>query len=77
MLVLTRKHGQAIMIGDGIQVMVLAISGGRVKLGVVAPAELPVHRDDVQQKMHTGQWPVGGGQCRCRAADHWPRGNPD
>ena len=44
MLVLSRKHGEAIVVGDGITVTVLAVEGGRVKLGVVAPAEVPIHR---------------------------------
>jgi carbon storage regulator len=51
MLVLTRKPGEGIVIGDGICVTVLATNGGRVKLGVVAPAEVPVHREEVQHRI--------------------------
>jgi carbon storage regulator len=47
MLVLSRKHGEAIVIGDGITVTVLAVEGGRVKLGVVAPREVPIHREEI------------------------------
>ena len=49
MLVLSRKRGEAIVIGDGITVTILATDGGRVKLGVAAPAEVPVHREEVHQ----------------------------
>jgi carbon storage regulator len=51
MLVLSRKRGEVITIGDGITVMVLAVDGDRVKLGVVAPAEVPVHREEVYQRI--------------------------
>ena len=51
MLVLSRKRGEAIVIGNGITVTVLAVDGDRVKLGVVAPAEVPVHREEVYQRI--------------------------
>jgi carbon storage regulator len=46
MLVLSRKRGEAITIGGGVTITVLAVQGERVKLGIVAPAEVPVHRQD-------------------------------
>ena len=51
MLVLSRKCGEVITIGNGITVMVLAVDGNRVKLGVAAPAEVPVHREEIYQKI--------------------------
>jgi carbon storage regulator len=51
MLVLSRKCGEAIVIGNGITVTVLAVDGDRVKLGVVAPVEVPVHREEVYQRI--------------------------
>jgi carbon storage regulator len=51
MLVLSRRQGEGIVIGDGIMVTVLATEGGRVKLGIVAPAEVPVHREEVYQRI--------------------------
>ena len=51
MLVLSRKSGEAVVIGNGITVKILAVSGDRVKLGVVAPAEVPVHREEVYQRI--------------------------
>lgn len=47
MLVLSRKVNQSIMIGDQIEVTVLSVSGEKVRLGVKAPREVPVYRDEV------------------------------
>jgi carbon storage regulator len=47
MLVLTRKPGESIMIGDDIEVRVLAIAGDKVKLGIRAPREVPVFRREI------------------------------
>ena len=47
MLVLTRKSNQSIMIGDEIEVSVLAISGEKVRLGIEAPRSVPVFRTEV------------------------------
>lgn len=47
MLVLTRKTGEAIHIGSGIEVTVLSVAKGRVRLGLTAPREVPVHRAEV------------------------------
>jgi carbon storage regulator len=47
MLVLTRKSNQNIMIGDDIEVSVLAIMGEKVRIGIQAPREIPVFRKEV------------------------------
>ena len=47
MLVFTRKRDETIMIGDGIEVRVLRIGRDGVRLGVTAPAHVPVHRREV------------------------------
>ncbi len=51
MLVLSRKPGESVVIGNDITVTVLTVEGGRVKLGFNAPKELPIHRAEVQQRM--------------------------
>ncbi len=48
MLVLSRKRGEALVIADGISVTVLEMRGNQVKLGFIAPAEVPIHRKEVQ-----------------------------
>jgi carbon storage regulator len=47
MLVLTRKANQSIMIGDDIEVTVLSNDGVKVRLGIQAPAAVPVHRNEI------------------------------
>ena len=47
MLVLTRKSNQSIMIGDDIEVSVLAIMGEKVRIGIQAPRDIPVFRKEV------------------------------
>ena len=48
MLVLSRKLGEKIIIGDGIELMVVAVTGNRVRLGVAAPAECRILRAECQ-----------------------------
>ena len=47
MLVLTRKIDEAIMIGDSIRIMIVDIRGDKVRIGIEAPTDTPVHRQEV------------------------------
>jgi carbon storage regulator len=47
MLVLTRKEGQRITIGDAIEITVLGVQGNNVRLGIRAPREIPIRRDEL------------------------------
>lgn len=47
MLVLTRKKGESIMIGDNIEVKLISVDGDQVKLGIVAPKSVKVHRSEI------------------------------
>lgn len=51
MLVLSRKVGERILIGDQISVTVVRIAGGGVRLGIEAPHELPVVREELKQQL--------------------------
>ena len=60
MLVLTRKSNQSIMIGDDIEVSVLAIMGEKVRIGIQAPRDVPVFRKEVyleiqQERLGAGE----------------------
>jgi len=46
-LILTRRPGETIMIGDDIAVTVLSVKGNQVRIGIAAPADMPVHREEV------------------------------
>jgi carbon storage regulator len=63
MLVLSRKRGEAIVIGNGITVTVFAVDGDRVKLGIVAPAEVPVHREEVHQRIGNSSFTIRLAEC--------------
>ncbi len=51
MLILTRKVGQRIRIGDDIEIAVLEVNGRQVRIGIKAPTGLPVHREEVYQRI--------------------------
>lgn len=51
MLVLARKVGQIIVIGDGIEVIVVETRGDQVRLGIKAPRNIPVHRKEVLEQI--------------------------
>jgi carbon storage regulator len=51
MLVLSRKLNESIVINDNVVVTVLRVQGDRVLLGIEAPGEIPVHRQEVYEKM--------------------------
>jgi carbon storage regulator len=59
MLVLTRKPKQSIMIGDDVEVTVLSADGGKVRLGIQAPSDVPVHRTEIYMAIQ-GQHEAGG-----------------
>ena len=51
MLILTRRVGEIIRIKDDINIQVLSVSGQQVKLGIVAPSDVAVHRDEIYQRI--------------------------
>lgn len=51
MLVLTRKLGENIRIGDSVKIKVLEVRSGQVKLGIEAPPEIAVHREEIYQRI--------------------------
>jgi carbon storage regulator len=67
MLVLTRKSNQSIMIGDDIEVSVLAIMGEKVRIGIQAPREVPVFRKEVYLEIQQEQ--VGAGKAAREEVD--------
>ncbi len=60
MLVLTRKSNQSIMIGDEIEISVLAIMGEKVRIGIQAPRDIPVFRKEVYLEIQQEQGGGGG-----------------
>lgn len=55
MLILTRKVGESIMIGDSVEVKVLGLRAGQIKLGIEAPKDLKVHREEIYERIRAEQ----------------------
>ena len=51
MLILTRKLGECIQIGDNIQVRIIDVKGKQVRIGIDAPSNLPIHREEIYLKI--------------------------
>jgi len=63
MLVLTRKAGEGIIIGDDIKITVVELKGGGVRIGIDAPREMKIHRQEVfdrikQENKEATQWDI-------------------
>ena len=61
MLVLSRKKNESIVINDDITIVVVEIRGDKVRLGIEAPKEVPVHRREVWAKLHPPPGQGSGG----------------
>lgn len=51
MLILTRRVGETLVIGDDVTVTVLGVKGNQVRLGVNAPRDLPIHREEIYERI--------------------------
>ena len=62
MLILTRRVGESLMIGDDVTVTVLGVKGNQVRVGVDAPREVVVHRQEIYERIRAGQVRPPAGQ---------------
>ena len=50
MLILTRRVGEALMVGDDTKIVVLGVKGSQIRLGINAPKDVKVHREEIYEK---------------------------
>lgn len=51
MLILTRKVGEAIMVGDDVTITILGVHGNQARLGITAPKSIAVHREEIYERI--------------------------
>ena len=51
MLILTRRTGETVMIGDDVSLTILGVKGNQVRIGFIAPKNIPVHRLEIYEKV--------------------------
>ena len=59
MLILTRRVGETLMVGDDVTVTVLGVKGNQVRIGVNAPKEVAVHREEIYERIKRERTPEG------------------
>jgi carbon storage regulator len=55
MLILTRRVGETMMVGDDITVTILGVKGNQIRIGVNAPKDVQVHREEIYQRIQEGR----------------------
>lgn len=60
MLILTRRVGETVMIGNDVTVTVLGVKGNQVRVGVNAPKEVAVHREEIYERIKREEEAAGG-----------------
>ncbi len=71
MLILTRRVGETVMIGDDVTITVLGVKGNQVRVGINAPKHVAVHREEIYERIKREQEPAELGE-KTKAAQYAP-----
>ena len=72
MLILTRRVGESVVIGEDVTVTVLGVKGNQVRIGINAPKHVAVHRDEIFERIKSGRT-AGDGNSTADGEAHNPR----
>jgi carbon storage regulator len=72
MLILTRRFGETVMIGDEVTITVLGVKGNQVRVGITAPKSVAVHREEIYERIKREQQDEPGEGHKHAAAEHAP-----
>ena len=70
MLILTRRVGESVVIGEDVTVTVLGVKGNQTRLGVIAPREIAVHREEIHERIKRERVAVEAERRRAVGAGH-------
>jgi len=72
MLILTRRVGETVMIGDDVTITVLGVKGNQVRVGISAPKHVAVHREEIYERIKREQQGVGETADRPKSQEYAP-----
>ena len=72
MLILTRRVGETLMIGDDVTVTVLGVKGNQVRIGINAPKDVSVHREEIYERIKNEKAAGGGAEVSTPSPDAEP-----
>ncbi|HEY7996468.1 MAG TPA: carbon storage regulator CsrA [Steroidobacteraceae bacterium] len=72
MLILTRRVGETVMIGDDVTITVLGVKGNQVRVGINAPKHVAVHREEIYERIKREQQPEDVTEEKLKASQYVP-----